>query len=178
MLLLRLGAKTVDQWPALTVGDPVGRYRCAGSQQFFNNHIARKGARLRTAVGFGQCHANPTPGTEFPAEFGVESHPGLCAQAGRVIGQIGLDKLPNLCAKRLCLGRNIAVGKLTDGHMRSLTLNTGAIASNEATTERQPPPAVAVDRRLQRTAATYNAVCASAWANIALMSPEVTGLLS
>ncbi len=98
---LRLGAELVDQRPALAIRDPVGGDRRARGQQFLHQDEAREGVQAGASVLLGKRDAHPAALSQFPAEAGIESHPGPRAHLGRRRLPRRAQEFANLLAERL-----------------------------------------------------------------------------
>src|SRR5690606_14022008 len=104
----RIGRVADQERAALSIGDPVRRYRGARREELLEHDVALEGAALPAAESLRPGHADPSTLTELAAELPVAPGPVLGAPGGGIVGEILRDELANFRSQLLAGGRELA----------------------------------------------------------------------
>ncbi|MNZ67703.1 hypothetical protein D3C78_859580 [compost metagenome] len=93
-----------EQRCALALGDPVGLYRRARGEQFFQHHVALQRAALMAAIALRPGHAEPAARAQLAAELFANAVPALGPLGGGVVLQRFGEERAHLGAQGLGVG--------------------------------------------------------------------------
>ena len=90
------------------------------------------------AVPLGECHADPAPRAKRPAEFRIETGPGMCAPRCGHVRELLFQKHANFAAQRFRFAREMVRREIELAHSPTL-LPLGTIALDLRTAQAQSP---------------------------------------
>ncbi|MNR24350.1 hypothetical protein D3C85_1414240 [compost metagenome] len=97
------------------------RHRCAGREQFLQQHEAREAAAPTAAILRGQRQADPAFARKGTAEVGIEAEPGARTHIGRHVAKRFFQERAHRNAQGFILGRNRGEGRGREDGIQSVT---------------------------------------------------------